>query len=163
MHLAIDPGVTAGWALFTSAGELSACGLGDPPSEYDANNVLRHGVLIEHPWHRPGSAASQPNDEIALGVNAGEHGGRFRAAGVPVMYVKPHEWKGSVPKSIHHDRVWSKLTTTERAIADAGVPGMYGYMVKVSDFLSGRRATEPKSKHHNAMDAIGLGLFKVGR
>jgi hypothetical protein len=152
--LSIDPGACTGWALFgqkmTFAGlqrGLLWCGVWDPtlPFPWTDAGVLVEAI-IERPWHRPGDRRSIPNDEIMLALRAGEIGGRVREAyGCPVRYVTPHEWKGSVPKHIHHARLLAKLDECERIIVDAA------------------RERIAKSKQHNLLDAVGLGTFGVGR
>lgn len=55
----------------------------------------------------------------------------------------PAEWKGQVPKKIHNKRIIAALSSTEVAALDA---------VKC-----------PASLKHNVVDAIGVGLFELGR
>lgn len=50
---------------------------------------------------------------------------------------KPKQWKGQVPKNIHNDRVLNRLYEHER-----------GW---------------PELSNHNAIDAVGLGLWGLGR
>lgn len=147
MLLAIDPGTNVGWALFDKTGvgvgvfgELISCGLGGEP---DGAAVV-HEVVIEHPVIYPGGRTKNPNDVLKVAINAGEWGGRFRHV---ARYVKPQQWKGNVPKAVHQPRIWAKLTNTERKVFD--------------DCLD--TAKVPKSKRHNVIDAIGIGLYAVGR
>ena len=56
--------------------------------------------------------------------------------------VYPSTWKGNVPKGIHHRRVWDALTEDERTLL--GPP-------------------EGPSYDHNEYDAVGLGLWFLGR
>jgi len=141
MLLAIDPGVDSGWALFV-AGKLVACGLGDPrASEKHKAADITH-VVIEQPTVYPRSPVP-PNDIVTLAVNAGEWGGTYRQLGANVEYVRPRVWKGSVPKDIHHARVWAALTPAEQGVVDAAV----------------RKVTP--SKRHNVLDAVGLGAWRV--
>jgi hypothetical protein len=55
----------------------------------------------------------------------------------------PAKWKGQVPKDIHNKRILARLDAEERAILDA---------VKC-----------PASLKHNVIDAVGIGLFHLGR
>lgn len=143
MLLAIDPGADMGWSLFgtgpRSTNELRACGLNQFPIITDP-----FSVLIERPRIYPKQKA-RPNDIITLALRAGECGGRFNSCGAVVDYVEPHAWKGNVPKAVHHRRVLGALAPQERAILDGALVGI------------------AKSKQHNVLDAVGLGLFGVGR
>lgn len=143
MLLAIDPGACTGWALYEGH-TLAACGLGDPrlSSKHKVLELTR--VVVEHPWHRPGDRRSVPNDEIKLGVLAGEWGGLYRQW-APVKYYFPHQWKGSVPKDIQNARDWARLSSQEQDVVNRAARGMAA------------------GKRHNMMDAIGLGLFGLGR
>ena len=58
-------------------------------------------------------------------------------AKAPVIRLKPHEWKGNVPKHIHHRRI-------ERA-------------------LEPEEQEEWRSLDHNAKDAVGIGLYYLQR
>lgn len=141
--LAIDPGADAGWALFdvAPAGRLIGCGLGAPAS----SKVDR--VIVERPMIYPGGRQkARPADVIKLATRAGEAGGMYaRIWGIEPEYVEPHAWKGSVDKNIHHARVWAKLTPDEQAIVSAAARGV------------------AVGKRHNILDAVGIGLFAVGR
>lgn len=49
--------------------------------------------------------------ETPVAINAGEWGGTYRTLVAEVHYVTPAEWKGQLPKDIHHARVWAALTS----------------------------------------------------
>ena len=93
-------------------------------------------VLIEQPTIYPHSKAN-PTHVMALQLKVGELKGRFEMIGCVVELVEPRTWKGQVPKEIHGRRTMSVLTPAEAALA-AG-------------------------KRHDVLDAIGLGLWKLGR
>ena len=59
--------------------------------------------------------------------------------------VSPHEWKGQVPKEAIAARVESRLSEAERAAYDAGL------------------AAVAPSLRHNVSDAVGIGLWGLGR
>lgn len=147
MLLAIDPGADTGWALFDSCRRLQACGLGDPV-EAESVPAYPEKVLIECPRLRP-RGEKNPNAILLLARGAGEYAGAFRAA--EVAYLTPNDWKGSVPKDISNARTWSKLDPQEQWIVDAAFRA-----------APGRNGLAP-SKRHNVLDAIGIGLFGVGR
>jgi hypothetical protein len=92
--------------------------------------------LIEEPTIYPHSKA-RPADVMALQLKVGELKGRFEAVGCKVDLVQPRTWKHSVPKPIHHARISKALTDAERRLAE-GARG-------------------------DTWDAIGLGLWKLGR
>lgn len=56
---------------------------------------------------------------------------------------KPREWKGQVPKEIHHARVLRKLNEAETAVLE--------------------RANVPPSLRHNVVDAVALGVWFLRR
>lgn len=148
MLLAIDPGVDTGWAEFALTGELRKCGLGHPRS-----GEWLERIVVESPKLRP-YGEKNPNAILTLARTAGYLAGRAveaACASVQVEYLTPNDWKGSTPKDISHARIWARLTDAEKEIAD-------------SYFRSapGRNGLAP-SKRHNVLDAIGIGLFAVGR
>ncbi len=147
MLLAIDPGADTGWALFDSARRLTACGLGSPVLP----GRLIEDVLIECPKLRP-RGEKNPNAILLVARNAGEWAGRLegQTAG-RIRYVTPNDWKGSTSKDISHARLWAKLDPKEQAIVD-----------KAFAEAPGRNGLAP-SKRHNVLDAIGIGLYGVGR
>jgi hypothetical protein len=81
-----------------------------------------------------------PNDLVAVSMVAGALCATIPALNVHT--VKPKEWKGQVPKQVHHPRIWRQLVGMELAVATAAKE-KYG------------------PRFHNAMDAIGLGLWKL--
>lgn len=154
MFVAIDPGMTTGWALWgrhASVGlVLFACGIGDPRTcprhvvhSEDPIDVV-NDVWIEQPVIYP-HAKPRPNDILKLAMNAAEWGGLYRALAVDVHYVEPAQWKGQVPKATHHARVWAALSDAERDVVDLGGRGV------------------APSKRHNMLDAVGLGLWVAQR
>lgn len=142
--LCFDPGETTGWALFTNGVlaiaqyEKFADVIVDPPC------LERFAlVIIEKPQWRPHERKIDINDLIELAVMVGELKRVYRSFGSDVNLVVPTTWKGSVPKEIHNRRVLSHLSPEELA----------------------RVPLRPRSKKpdHNAVDAIGLGLWKLRR
>jgi hypothetical protein len=131
--LAIDPGTHTGWALFGGRNQLIACGLGDPPVERAVS------VVIEIPQIYPQHPVP-PNDLITLAFLAGRYVGR---ATCEVSTVFPHQWKGNLSKENCAARVRFRLSPEEKEVVD------------VLDI--------PAKQLHNVMDAIGIGLFALGR
>jgi len=135
--IAIDPGNRTGWAYF-HANKLRACGWIRPNRWVDLveRALSREHIVIEEPTLYPHSKA-RPASVMALQLKVGELKGRFEANGCTVELVQPRTWKGQVPKAIHNRRALAALTPDEFALAD-GQP-------------------------HDVIDAIGLGLWKLGR
>lgn len=133
--VAIDPGKHQGWALYL-CGELTACGLGDP-----ILTVRPSVAVVELPQvYRQSKMKGDPNDLIRLAFDAGR---RVERLADIVETFKPSEWKGQVPKEIHHPRILAELYERER--------DEYAYCVR----------NVPKSYQHNVLDAVGLGLWYV--
>lgn len=91
-------------------------------------------VVCEVPQVYPGFREQDPNDLIDVAVVAGVC---LSCAPISVA-VRPHAWKGGVPKDIHNKRVLAKLT---------------------ADGLALVAAVKPAAKRHNAIDGVGLGQW----
>lgn len=138
MLLAIDSGANTGWALFDSAGALRACGLKVMPDEWP-EPITR--IVVERP--HTGRTHARAKDIITLAIRAGEVGGIWSyITGVTPEYIEPSRWKGQVPKKRMNEIVEAKLTPQELKLLNN---------------------IRPKSAQHNVLDAIGIGLFLVGR
>lgn len=150
--LAIDPGVVGlGWANFCggvlrSAGlieHLLPDGLGQLLGRFRLMGVLGMTVVVEIPQVYPQRLQKgDPNDLISVALVAGVAAAVFLPYCTP-RFVKPHAWKGTVPKDIHNRRIEAALDENERKVLLA--------------------STKLKSKRHNVTDAVGLGLWKLGR
>lgn len=138
--LAIDPGDRAtGWAVYDAEKSLIGCGLGDPHAE------RADLIVIELPQVYPQQQVP-PNDLIALAFLAGRYAGVGMGStkGPAEVYtVLPHEWKGNLPKDLCAIRVRAALMPAERNVVDA--------------------CELPEKQRHNMLDAIGIGLFTLGR
>ena len=154
--ITIDPGKTFGWAFFGNgklvysghcsqkayfAGKLSAqakrVGMQLPfcPSfNLDEDEWV---LVAEKPNYRhqgDGERKATPNDLITLGIFLGELVALYRKNVDTVQLVTAHEWKGSLKKEICHARL-EKLLGPDEKMPD----------------------------NHNAKDAVGIGLHKLGR
>ena len=146
--LAIDPGIDAGWALFVE-GRLTDCGMGNLPEPSTLPPVCL--VIAERPHIHRGTR--NPDDIVTLAIDLGMRLRPYRDAGKIVDTYLPVQWKGNVPKEIHHPRVMRALTVQELAT-----------VARVFEAKRTARAwLVPPGKQHNVKDAIGLGLFGVGR
>jgi len=141
--IAIDPGKCAGWARFDDATKrLVACGL----YQWREKDALppRDGVtIVELPRVYPaGRQPVPPNDLITLAYRAGLLARAVAQDGC-IETVYPHEWKKQVPDEILYSRILRELEESERKVIEA--------------------AGCAKSTKHNMLDAVGIGLVKVGR
>lgn len=91
-------------------------------------------VVCEVPQVYPGFREQDPNDLIEVSLVAGV----CLSCAVKSIVVRPHAWKGGVPKDIHNKRVLAKLDAAGRALV---------------------AAIKPASKRHNAIDGVGLGQW----
>lgn len=147
MILGIDPGACTGWARVSSDGRLMDAGVGSPAevrAMFGAIYIV--GVdraVIELPQvYRAARSKGDPNDLIDLAVTVGRYVQILESRAIKVVLVKPRDWKGQVPKEVHHKRILARLSTEEVA----------------------RLPKLAASKVHNMLDAVGLALwFAEGR
>ncbi len=152
MLLAIDPGgAQMAWALFNQ-GRLTHCGLWRTKEKTLDARALDYSlqarnlpasvgeVVVERMTTYPGDPG-KANDLLDLQAL-----GAFVAGGLgPARCVRAAEWKGQVPKEI-----------MQRCIAKMLDP------LETSRLISGT-GLAPVSLQHNVYDAVGIGLFAVGR
>ncbi len=141
--ICIDPGVKAcGFAVFRDGVLRSARYLNIDAVPWE--NWMDE-LVIEMPRIYPGSGQQKGdlNDLLDLaavvGYCEGLHQGEEGAWG-PRSRVFPAQWKGQVPKKIMTARILSKLSEIE-----------LGRIERVG------------AKDHNTLDAVGIGLWKLGR
>lgn len=138
MIVAVDPGVhMSGVALFSDDHVLNNAKWW--PSD-QVRFRLGCPLYIEVPRIYPGSNSKKGdlNDLLDLSLMAG----RIIGANSPVTTIFPAEWKRQVPKDVMVERIKSFLTPEERLRVELPTA---------------------KSKHHNVWDAVGIGLYAVGR
>lgn len=103
-------------------------------------------MVIEFPQvrqrgsQRAAKRGTDPNDLIQLAAVVGALVCIRSLRTVPIVYL-PEEWKGQVPKEIHHERARARLSSVELAV-----------LPKLA-----------KNILHNTMDAVALGLTHLGR
>lgn len=158
MILTLDPGATSGVALFYETGSLKAATKCKPAEALvwasgKVGGMLEKITMLVHERPqiyerkgKPGEKRANPNAMMtlhaqALDLRAELHQGTRRTEYLPAA------WKAQVPKPIHHGRILSVLTIAERASLPT---------CKVSK-------TNPHGYDNNMLDAIGLGLFYLGR
>lgn len=152
--LAIDPGCDTGWAIFDDT-RLIDCGLysTNPPKGEYTRPLYQHydRLVIECPMLRP-RGEKNPNAILKLARNAGEWAGRYDGDHSPVVeYILPNAWKGTTKDDVSTARTKMTLTPEESKLVHgvfAGLPGRNGLA---------------ESRRHNVYDAIGIGLWAVGR
>jgi hypothetical protein len=138
--LAIDPGKVTGLALFRE-GVLAACNATDGDriwSTWDGPgkgpiSIPVDRVVIERPAMRGTDGRNRINDLIALAIRVGRAAGPW---GASVTWVRPEQWKRQLPKELAARRFLALLSAQEREL----VP-----------------------PDHNVQDAVGLGLYALGR
>lgn len=146
--LSLDPGNITGWAVFTDKRLIAAGTLKKveafalvPASDRGLVFFGRGSVLIEMPRWYPHDH-SDVNDLLDLSVFVGELK-RFYESQASVELVWPRTWKGNAPKEITNKRTLAALTPEEVALLP--------------------RRPRAKDFDNNMLDAIGLGLWKLGR
>lgn len=99
-------------------------------------------VLVEVPRVYPDQHKKvDPEDLISLSLVAGA----FLVLGDKSKMVRPSEWKGQMPKEVCQRRIEKILTLEE---------------LRISQWVVGQF---PPDLQHNLWDAIGIGLYGVGR
>lgn len=140
----LDPGEKQGWAVFVHS-RLIGCGLGPMQS-------LMGRVVVECPQVYPGDRKIDPNDLIVLARRVGRIEEQAARAGIACQVVLPREWKGQTPKETHGPRILRALSDHERGI----------YMAACEPFVK-RQRKKREIPEHNILDAIGIGLWALGR
>jgi hypothetical protein len=147
MLLCIDPGNCTGWAVFHPSGFLQSAGVTTlDAARCPAVGALVQGdvnrLLIEVPQvYQASLSKGDPNDLIKVAIGVGRWVERATVCGASVTAVKTAQWKGQVPKEVHHKRVMAALQ-----------PGELALLPKL-----------PQSQGHNMLDAVALGLWDAKR
>lgn len=159
--LAVDPGIRGSGVSYFVGDELVRCAYVANPCTHgnDAIACIQmasaitnyfakkcdavHRLFFEWPQVYNGRQKGDPNDLLPL---VGVCIALSVRLNVPTTHVKPREWKGTQAKGdAFTHRVVSRLSLSE--------------MAAYSDGLQ----TTSRSLQHNVIDAVGLGLFTVGR
>lgn len=124
--------------------------------------------VIEKPRVYTQATEKDPNDLIDLAIAVGRLARDYERHSIPVRFVEPREWKGTVKKPQSHARIWAKLDDAERGVI-ARALGLPASVIekKIKD------ACEKLARHgrvsgyrwdaHNTLDAIGIGLKELKR
>lgn len=137
--MAIDPGVKkSGWALFDEEGYLVQCEHQDNESFEEWLERTAYETVIEMPRVYGGRSTRGDTQDL---LNLSYQVGRFSMLAGYTTLVHPQTWKGQLPKDVCARRVLSRLAEEERA----RIPKL------------------AKSRLHNVLDAIGIGMWRLGR
>jgi hypothetical protein len=143
--LAIDPGESTGFAAFRH-GVLSCAW----PATIHAEPIRELGTIrgydacvIERPRFYPGQSKVDANDLIVLALRAGILA--QAVAATSTRFVAPSDWKGQLPKNVCHVRIRAILSPLEAGILERDTRKLAA------------------SVAHNVLDAVGIGLFALGR
>jgi hypothetical protein len=169
---AIDPGYARsghGCALaFFDCGNLRGIGYA---RDDDSLKLLRIPpvdlVIWEEPQFDRRSMVNPGNIVHLAGVGGVVAGWIAGYIGARIESVTPSVWKGSVPKPIHHKRVWSSLDSTAQALlggdaakADIDRAVLLGASSRWANDGAAYYKTA-KVVDHNILDAVALGLWRM--
>lgn len=135
--VSVDPGKNAcAWADFRD-GVLEDCGL-DPGLPFPGPDLL----VVELPQiYQQRKQKGDPNALVDLAFAAGVFTSGAMGIDTELLLVRPRAWKGTRPKHVCNKITLNALTEEEKA----RIPNL------------------PKTKLHNVLDAIGIGLWRLGR
>lgn len=135
--LSIDPGKVCSYAVFVD-GVLRDCAYRDPDATWDPDVVV-----VEIPQvYQQRKQKGNPNDLVQLAFTAGLALRHISYVNEPSLEtIRPRAWKGTRPKHVCNKITLNALTEEEKA--------------RIPDL--------PKTKLHNVLDAIGIGLWRLGR
>jgi hypothetical protein len=135
--VAIDPDCDLfGWALFDD-GILFNCDVAITPYLPTFAGFINY--VCEIPEDRPGTRYRK-NDIIRLALAAGRIVGARQC-----KFVTPTEWKGQVPKAVHHRRMRGVMSKDELFTLDTALENT------------------KRGAHPEILDAVALGLTELGR
>lgn len=153
-RLSLDPGVRAvGWALWSDVGRLLEAGCSRAPKHYSPSETVAHhsrqipsgeAVIVEEMVWRHGDVRSQSRDLLTVQLVGCTLAGILSSTGI-VVHLPAAEWKGRVPKNIHHPRIVAALTDGEPEVLSRGLEGV------------------PKTNRKEVLDAVGIGLYHLDR
>lgn len=155
----VDPGLRGlGLAMFRSGtlefatyvvnldkdgrGPSAHCRLAESVLEFVEEPLVSEQAhfLVEFPQVYPGPSKIDVNDLLDIAGVASSVTTILSGFGYKCQATLPRAWKGNIKKEIMTERIRASLTDLER-----------GRMVSVG------------AKDHNTLDAIGLGLWRLGR
>jgi hypothetical protein len=102
-------------------------------------------IVVERPQvYSARFLRGDPNDLVTIAIVGAELVGMFRTLeqDLKITWYYPKTWKGNVDKAAHQPRILSTLSDVERACITT---------------------VRAKALMHNVIDAVGIGLFHLGR
>jgi hypothetical protein len=140
--VAVDPAARRFAYAVGERGMLRAVGYAEQPSQIPLAPGVAYTWVMEMPRDYP-SRGETHSDLDRLRATLEVLHDHAQALGHPVVYVRPSEWKGNIPKVVHHNRLWSQYSAAERTVLGAS-PSQEGYT-------------------HDTHDAAGIFLWATGR
>ena len=152
--LAVDPGLRVCGIAYYADDALSVCVLVRNP-EREARGPMAWMALAEQVrkvlpnWCKPDAVVLEVPQVYVIGKGKGDPADLIELAGVDGAIAaqypaakhfgfRPREWKGSVPKDVHHARVLKTLSETDKRLVGESAPA---------------------SLRHNVLDAVALGAW----
>lgn len=141
--ISIDPGKkSSGIAVFENDILIDCC-LQQSPSLFNILLPSISNVVIEKPQiYKQQLWKGDPNDLVEVAIVVGKYIQLFEECDI-VETVYPRLWKGQRPKAVDNNYTLSILSDGERDIFN--------------------NVDIPRHLQHNIIDAIGIGLWKLGR
>lgn len=110
---------------------------------------------IEKPQIYQNTPTAQANDCLDVWGAACWFRSRVQhAASVIERIVSPEEWKGQLPKPVHHARLWEAMTESERALFPTDTEERIRKGIQRGGYTNAKG-----NDFHNLLDAVGIGLF----
>jgi hypothetical protein len=144
--LAIDPGKAMAHAVFVNdVLAIAGHGMLSQAEVRETVGLDYSGttVVIETPRWYGANNRVDVNDLLGLAEHVGELRSFYAGMGLHVEQIWPRTWKGTVPDDIMQKRILNALSKEERE----------------------RVPLRPRARdvNHNISDAIGIGLWRLGR
>lgn len=177
--IAIDPGIKKCacaclvngelrevWFEAVVYGAVNSCrGPTDPPPRESMVEIA-----VEQPeYHGARSDAARTQDLLALAWHGAMLAGQFAGRDQARTFAYPvSEWKGTIPKPMHHHHVWGALVDSEKRLlggqrtADAIAKACEKHAMRRGK-IKGVECYPRSFETHNLLDAVALGLHHVGR
>jgi hypothetical protein len=129
--VAIDPAALRfAYAVF-EGGVLVAAGYAEHPHQIPLRSGVRYRWILESPRRYTGFGVAH-KDLDRLDAKLAQIRALIRGRGEDVTSRAPSDWKGNVPKQVHHARLWAQYSAQEQQILLAP-PGAPGYMHDMHD------------------------------
>lgn len=161
---AIDPGVHSSAVAMFRDGALMATA---ETHRWSYGSWAGPGsIVVEIPRVYP-KDPRKGNDLIDLAAAGMRLAGQIEAScigHVVLTTVFPRQWKGQIPKPIHHSRMITKLSPIEKDILLALKPDLDQHIRTACEtYAETRQVRGYSNRIHNVLDAVALGLTKIGR